>query len=197
MIGYIKGNLLSAAGNTVILENAGIGYEITCSNSAFAKIVSESGGALYTYLAVREDGISLYGFISLEEKSMFLKLITVSGVGPKMAIGILSNMNIDSLKSAIVTSNVKTLSSVKGLGKKTAERIIVELKEGLDVDDFMLDSTQTIKSSGIETEYKDAIEALISLGFSKQESTNAVKKAVENGAKTIEEAISGALRNVR
>ena len=197
MIGYIKGNLLSAIGNTVILENAGIGYEITCSNSAFAKIVSESGGELYTYLAVREDGISLYGFISLEEKSMFLKLITVSGVGPKMAIGILSNMNVASLTSAIATSNVKMLSSVKGLGKKTAERIIIELKDGLEIDDFMLSSSQSVGATGLEVEYKDAIEALISLGFSKMESTNAVKKAVESGAKTIEEAISGALRNVR
>ena len=97
MIGYVKGNLLWADNGTVLLENNGIGYEITCSASVYSKLVVDKKGEVYTYLAVREDGISLYGFDSIEEKAMFLKLISVSGVGPKMGITVLSNMSLKDL----------------------------------------------------------------------------------------------------
>ena len=89
MIGYIKGNVLSADDGVVLLENNGIGYEITCSAEVYQKLLADKKGEVYTYLAVREDGISLYGFISPEEKNMFLMLISVSGVGPKMCITVL------------------------------------------------------------------------------------------------------------
>ena len=129
MIGYIKGKVLSAQAGVILLENNGIGYEITCSAAVYQKLAQEKSGEVYTYLAVREDDISLYGFISPEEKNMFLKLITVSGVGPKMGITVLSNMKLSDLAVKIATSDVKGLSSIKGLGKKTAERIILELRE--------------------------------------------------------------------
>ena len=92
MIGYVKGNLLNYSDGTILLENNGIGYEITCSSAVYQKILQNNGGEVYTYLAVREDGISLYGFIDANEKDMFLKLISVSGVGPKMGITILSQL---------------------------------------------------------------------------------------------------------
>ena len=96
MIGYISGNLITASSNGVIvLETGGIGYEITCSAEAYEQVVNQGKGSLFTYLNVREDGFYLYGFISMEEKSMFLKLISVSGVGPKMGIGILSSMPLN------------------------------------------------------------------------------------------------------
>ena len=129
MIGYIKGKTLHANDGVVILENNGFGFEVVCSAQAYEQLVNVGYGGVYTYLAVREDALNLYGFISLEEKSMFLKLITVSGVGPKMGITILSQMDLKTLTVAIAKGDVKTLSSVKGLGKKTAERIILELKE--------------------------------------------------------------------
>ena len=129
MLGYIKGKILQAENGVVLLENGGVGYEIVCSASVYAKLLNEGEGEVYTYLAVREDDISLYGFVSPEEKKMFLKLTSVSGVGPKMGIGILSAMNLGQLAVAIATADVRTLSSVKGLGKKTAERIVLELKE--------------------------------------------------------------------
>ena len=132
MIGYIKGKVLSAVDNVVLLENNVRGYEITCSNAVFSKLLVDKQGEVYTYLAVREDGVSLYGFISLEEKNMFLKLITVSGVGPKMGITVLSSIDISSLATMIATSDVKGLSKIKGLGKKTAERIILELREKVE-----------------------------------------------------------------
>ena len=103
MIGYIKGNVLSYSDGVVLIENNGIGYEITCSASVYQKLLNDKKGEVYTYLAVREDAISLYGFENLEEKAMFLKLISVSGVGPKMGITVLSNMNLKDLATAIAT----------------------------------------------------------------------------------------------
>ncbi len=197
MIGYVKGNLLSVDNNTIILENNGIGYEITCSSSAINQIVKDGGGAVYTYMAVREDGVYLYGFSGIEEKNMFLKLISVSGVGPKMGITVLSSMNITDLAVKIATSDVKGLSSVKGLGKKTAERIIVELREKVqevnkETGEITVETTATLTK-----EDDDAVFALMSLGFTKAECVSAVKKAKEQGADTLEKIISVALKNIR
>lgn len=124
MLAYIKGNVLAMTENTVILENNGIGYEIICSSTAAYKLSGAKEGAVFTYLAVRDDGVSLFGFDSLAEKEMFLKLISVSGVGPKMGMTVLSGMSLNDLAFSIASSDVKTLSKIKGLGKKTAERIV-------------------------------------------------------------------------
>ena len=129
MIGYIKGKVIHSEAGVILLENNGVGYELVCSGAAFARLVTDGAGEAYTYLQVREDGLTLFGFVSMEEKNMFLKLTTVSGVGPKMGIAILSQMNINEIAVAIATSDVKGLCAVKGLGKKTAERIILELRE--------------------------------------------------------------------
>ncbi len=196
MIGYIKGKLLTVLDNTVILENNGIGYEITCSSSALAEVIKEKEGAVYTYMAVREDGIFLYGFVSIEEKNMFLKLISVSGVGPKMGIAILSAMNIADLAVKIATSDVKGLSTVKGLGKKTAERIILELREKVDEVNLSDNNVATVSLS-LSKDDEDAVYALLSLGFAKQECVSAVKKAKEQGADTVQKIISTALKNIR
>jgi Holliday junction DNA helicase RuvA len=198
MIGYIKGNLLSANDGTVVLENNGIGYEIACSASVYQKLIAEKGGETYTYLAVREDGVYLYGFISPEEKNMFLKLISVSGVGPKMGITILSNMKLSDLAVKIATSDIKGLSAVKGLGKKTAERIILELREKITTN--AVDSGETKESVSVVEEDevdKDAVIALMSLGFTKQECVKAVKAAKANGANTIEQVIAYSIKNIK
>ena len=187
MIGYIKGKVLYTVDNVVVIENNGIGYEVSCSSSAFAKLVNDNQGEVYTYMAVREDGVNLYGFISPEEKSMFLKLLTVTGVGPKMAVGILSNMSLDNLAIMIATSDVKGLSKVKGLGKKTAEKIIVELRGGLPMEEEVVVST-------IESD--EALQALMSLGYDKNTSVKAIKQAKENGAVTLEDIITYALRSM-
>ena len=198
MIGYIKGALLSANNGIILLENNGIGYEITCSASVYEKILADKKGEVYTYLAVREDGVSLYGFISPEEKNMFLQLITVSGVGPKMGITVLSGMTLNDLAVKIAMSDVKGLSAIKGLGKKTAERIILELREKVgtvDVSEVQKDiqSQNVVVESGDE----DAIIALMSLGFTKAECAKAVKEAKDNGASTVEQLISYAIRHIK
>lgn len=198
MIGYIKGNVLYSDAGTVLLENGGIGYEILCSGALFAKLVTDKKGEAYTYMQVREDGVSLFGFVSPEEKNMFLKLISVSGVGPKMGIGILSAMNINDLAVAIATSDVKMLSSVKGLGKKTAERIILELREKVTAGEQAIEKgkapAQAIEKMSDKEE--DAIVGLMSLGYTRSESAKAVKGAVEKGAQSLEDIIMTALKSM-
>lgn len=194
MIGYVSGKVKYIKDGVVLLENNGIGYEITCSASAVNKLNIDREGGVYTYLAVREDAISLYGFISIEEKDMFLNLITVSGVGPKMAIGILSNMDLQSLAFKIATSDIKGLSQVKGLGKKTAERIILELREKIGAIDS--DGVITVKEQAVEVD-NDAVIALMSLGFNKSESVKVLTEGAKQGVKGLENLISYALKNIR
>ena len=198
MIGYIKGKVLSYSNGTALIENNGIGYEVTCSASVYSKITSAGQGEVYTYMAVKEDGVFLYGFSSLDEKEMFLKLISVSGVGPKMGITVLSSMNIKDLAIKIATSDVKGLSSVKGLGKKTAERIIVELREKFAVTDAETGEVTVLEPNDkTEEQNKDAIMALMSLGLTKAESIKGVKEAIGLGAKTVSEIVTLALKNLR
>jgi Holliday junction DNA helicase RuvA len=197
MIGYLRGKILELTPEQVLLEVGGVGYEVDITSSAFSALAGKTEGELYTYLQVREDDVSLYGFSTKQEKSMFLQLITVSGVGPKMGIGVFASMNVEQLVSAIARQDVKTLSKVKGLGKKTAERIILELREkvgalpqkqeGLPVDAVIMPA-----DDGDE----DAIIALMNMGFKRDESARAVQKAKQQGAKTVEDIIYLALKSV-
>lgn len=197
MVGYLKGKVIYSGEGVVLLDVNGVGYEVVCSGALFARLVNEKQGEAYTYLQVREDGISLYGFVSLEEKNMFLKLISVSGVGPKMGISILSGLNIGDLAVAIASSDVKLLSTVKGLGKKTAERIILELRE--KVSSLSLPSAGAPSapvSEKIGDREEDAVVGLMSLGYTRAESVRAVKGAVERGAESVEDIIMSALRSM-
>jgi len=197
MIGYLKGNLISYRDGVILLEVNGVGYEVNCSSSVYAKIINDKKGEVFTYTAVREDGIYLYGFIGEEEKNMFLKLISVSGVGPKMGITVLSNMNLKDLAVCIASQDVKTLSKVKGLGKKTAERIILELREKITTEDVgtATDKTQAVEQ--VSKEDEDAIIALMSLGFTKAECVKVIKDAKADGKKTIEELIAYSLKHIK
>lgn len=198
MIGYVKGKLLNAENGAVLLECNGIGYEITCSASVYARLLKDNGGEVYTYMAVKEDGVSLYGFDDAEEKKMFLKLISVSGVGPKMGIAVLSEMRIDDLAVKIATSDVKGLSSVKGLGKKTAERIILELREkvgAITSDDK--GSVAIAPPASLSKDDEDALIALMSLGFTRAECEKALDKAKAEGITQIEKLIAFALKNIK
>lgn len=195
MIGYIKGKVIDIEPNYITLENNGIGYEIYCSGSAFSKLSSAKEGEVYTYLQVKEDGLSLYGFSSKEEKSMFLKLISVSGVGPKMGICVLSSLSLIDVASAIANSDTKTLSSVKGLGKKTAERIILELREKISLIP-LTDSGVVKETYSTDQNDEDVIIALMNLGFNRNESINSIKMARQNGAVTVQDTIMFALRSL-
>ena len=196
MIGYIKGRVISNNDNVILLENGGIGYEITCSVSAFSKMMQEREGGIFTYLQVKEDGLSLYGFASLEEKKMFLKLISVSGVGAKMGITILSGMSLNDLALAIATSDVKSLSKIKGLGKKSAERIIVELRESMSAVSEKSDDCPLLSSASVSSDGENAVMALMSLGYTRAVAVKAVNAAMNAGASVVEEIIAVALRSL-
>jgi Holliday junction DNA helicase RuvA len=193
MIGYIYGKVMDVGQGVLLIENNGIGYEVSVSATAFERMVREKQGGIYTYLQVREDGISLFGFDNLAEKNMFLKLISVSGVGPKMGIGILSGMSLKDLAMTIATSDIKTLSKIKGCGKKTAERIIVELRENVS----SLDLGGLPVATPVSSEDGDAVIALMSLGFKKTESENAVIKAQDAGLESLQQIIAYAIKNVK
>lgn len=187
MIGYLSGKLISFKDSTVLLNVNGVGYEVTCSSSSLARLINDRGGEIFTYMAVKEDGVSLYGFDTESEKEMFLSLIGVSGVGPKVGLLIVSSLGVNMTRQAILNSDVKTLSSVKGLGKKTAEKIIVELRGGLPMEEEVAVST-------IESD--EALQALMSLGYDRNTSLKAIKNARENGAITLEDIITYALRSM-
>ena len=197
MIGYLKGNVLSCAEGTVLLEVNGVGYEVVCSGAAFAKLATDGKGEVYTCLQVRDDGVSLFGFVSPEEKNMFLKLISVSGVGPRMGIAVLSGMNLSELAVAIASSDVKGLCAVKGLGKKTAERIVLELREKVESAPVPPAKGGAAPAPAAAAgEEEDAVVGLMSLGYTRAESTRAVRAAAERGAKGVEEIILSALKNM-
>lgn len=196
MIGYVKGKILSLMPDSVLIETAaGVGFEILISGAAYSLLQGKKEGELYTYMQVREDGVSLFGFCSPDEKTMFLKLTSVSGVGPKMGIAVLSSMNSADVAAAIATGDVKRLSSVKGMGKKTAERIILELREKVAV----LETSPTSDGGtviNVTSGDEDAVVALMTLGFTRAESVKAISRARSQGASTIEDIIMVALKGM-
>lgn len=197
MIGYLKGKVIYSNTECVILDVNGVGYEVYCSGSAYSKLVSNREGEVFTYLQASENtGITLFGFDSIFEKEIFLKLITVSGVGAKSAIGILTKMNAGELSAAIASADIKKLTAVKGLGKKTAEKIVLELHGKISASEVISAGGGEIaadSASALSAEDEDAVSALMSLGFTRNESLNAVKRARGKGASTVEEVIRTAL----
>ena len=190
LIDYIDPNGL------VIVDNNGIGYNINVSLNTLADLPQKGEKTKrYTYTHIKEDAFSLFGFLSMSEKNMFIKLIDINGVGPKMALGILSGIDTASLALAVANNDVKSLSSIKGVGKKTAERIILELKEKVNITaEEVMGSNSSIKISSSK-EINDAIEALVALGISKNDAIKAVQKASES-AKDTNAIITLALRSM-
>lgn len=194
MINYLIGEIIVKNNSSVVLENNGIGYEIFASATTISTLPVQGATArVYTYLHVREEELSLYGFSTLEEKEMFLKLIDVSGIGPKVALGILSGIRLSDLAVAIKTGDTKLLSTVKGLGKKTAERIVLELKDKISVVGF--ESHEDAVLALDENMVDEATEALIALGISKND---AYRLARENsaGSETTEDIIRKVFQNM-
>ena len=190
LIDYIDPNGL------VVVDNNGIGYNINVSLNTLADLPQKGEKTkLYTYTHIKEDAFFFFFFLSMSEKNMFIKLIDINGVGPKMALGILSGIDTASLALAVANNDVKSLSSIKGVGKKTAERIILELKEKVNIAaEEVMGSNSSIKISSSK-EINDAIEALVALGISKNDAIKAVQKASES-AKDTNAIITLALRSM-
>ena len=201
MIAYLRGKVLTTTAETAIVDIGGVGYEVYCSGGAFRKIVVGQYVELHTYLQVKEDGMTLFGFESVKEKELFLKLTSVSGVGPKLGIAVLATLSGEEFAQVIATTDVKRLSAVKGLGKKTAEKIILELHGKISAAEVMSASGDPITASVVPMSVtklsaadEEAVSALMGLGFTRAESTQAVKKARDMGAASVEEVIMKALQ---
>ena len=200
MIAYLRGKVLTTTLETVILDVNGVGYEIYCSRGAFKKTNVGEVAELHTYLQVKEDGMTLFGFESVREKEMFLKLISVPNVGPKMGIAVFGALSVDEFATAIATADVKRLSTVKGLGKKTAEKIVLDLHGKISAAEILsangddLSAPTATSTAKLSAADEEAVSALMGLGFTRTESANAVKKAREVGAVTVEEVIMKALQ---
>jgi holliday junction DNA helicase RuvA len=194
MIGYLTGKIISKKPTQVLVDVNGIGYLINMSINTFDKI-SETGEAisLHTYLSVREDSLTLYGFYTLSEKELFEILIGVNGVGPKLAQGILSGISADEFKDAIAKSNISRLVAIPGVGKKTAERMLIELRDKVEkVSDS--DSSLSSKSFSIKD---DAVAALIGLGYNQKTADTVTRDLLgKNSSLTLEDLIKESLKNL-
>lgn len=175
MIGYIIGKVTQKHGDRLILECNGIGYLLMASGFTLREFAVGDEIKLYTKMIVREDDISLIGFGDIEEEKAYQLLVTVSKVGPKLALSILSTYSVNSLYGYIATGNIAALSKVSGLGKKTAERIVLELKD--KVDKIFVRENEVMEEPSMENSSDEAVEALMSLGFSRQEATKAAHDA--------------------
>ena len=198
MINYIIGNVTAVSDSYIILENNGIGYMITMPSSSIYAIGNMDGDIkVHTYMAVKEDDVSLFGFLTAAELEMFKMLITVSGVGPKGAIGILSSISVDELKMAIAAEDSKLIAAAKGIGSKTAQKIVVELKGKIGKDVFASQGALTASQgalSGKRTAVHEAIDALEALGFSRSSAVRAIDQLGSLDGMTVSEIIGQALK---
>lgn len=191
---YIKGTLVQKGDNYLVVDANGVGYMIYTSMTSLAD-VGETGRnvTMYTYLHVREDVMDLYGFATIEEKNMFMHLISVSGVGPKAALAILSVTTPAKFAVAVVTNDVKTITKASGVGPKMAQRVILELKDKLKTEELEIDADED--TGEIPSDNKnEAISALIVLGYSPSDAQKAVKGI--DGTLNVEEIIKKALSSL-
>ncbi len=199
MISYIKGILEDMSPGMVVVDNHGIGYQmmVPMRGESFPKIGQEI--KIYTHMYVREDDVSLFGFLSKEEKEAFELLIGVNGIGPKVGLSVLSTLSVYELKMAVISEDVKTISKTPGLGPKGAKKLILELKDKL--------SFEELEEDGVGAEIFDTsadssdsvmitIEGLVSLGYSKSEAAIAVNKVEDAKDLTPEELLKKALKNI-
>lgn len=184
MIGYIEGTIRSLRSPYLIVLTEGIGYKVAVLKETVLRAKEGSKVILWTYTAVREDALDLYGFLHEEELRFFELLLTVSGIGPKSALGILDIASVETLRSAIAAGNAGYLTSVSGIGKKTAEKIVLELKDKVKSDGGM--DAGTLKGD------QEALEAMRALGYSAAEARDALRNVpttLESGSERLREAL--------
>lgn len=192
MIAYIEGKITYKSPTNIIIDINGLGYNIFISLQTYSKIESWEKGKIYTHLLIKEDSHSLYGFADPEERALFLQLISVGGIGATTAQLVLSSLNSDQIKTAIIQEDDRTFSKVKGIGPKTAKRIILDLKDKIMKEPVNL----TMDSGKINNTIKDeALSALLALGFQRQAAQVVLSKILQehNDVSTVEDLIKRAL----
>ena len=194
MIAFVNGRFVTKLPSQVVVDVNGVGYELQISLNTYSSISNSENGKLYTYLHITENAQTLYGFFDNAEKELFLHLISISGVGAATARMMLSGLKPDEIVKAIVQNNTRQLESIKGIGRKTAERIVLELKDKLG----RLQTNQTETPFSHNTVETDALNALISLGIQKNAAEAALKKVILSNSNnpSIEHIIKLALKNL-
>lgn len=198
MFSYIKGTLEEIAEGFLVVDNHGIGYQI--QTSAFVLDELPSIGTevkIYTYLHVKEDSMTLFGFLTKEELLIFQLLLRVNGIGPKGALGILSALSVDELRFAVLAGDAKAISKAPGIGAKSAQRIILELKDKLDITEVLTDKGSAERTAPKEATAKnEAMQALVALGYSSSEALSAVTKADVSSDADVEEILKASLKQM-
>lgn len=202
MISYIKGTIEEIGEDEIVMESHGIGYFIRVPLSVVRSLsVSDKIVKIYTYLYVREDALNLYGFLSKDDLSIFQMLITVNGIGPKGAIGILSNLSADDLRFAVLSDDAKAIAKAPGVGIKTAGKVILELKDKLKLEDaFEKKLEHTLQgevlSQSAESQISDVVSALVALGYGATEAMKAVRSVPDSETMDAEKLLKAALKKM-
>lgn len=200
MIGFLSGKILEKNANTVILDVGGVGYEVTIPLSTFyelGEIGSDVSLRIFTY--VREDSLQLFGFKTARERDIYLKLISVQGIGAKSGITMLSGMSADEIVAAIRTDNIARLTSIPGVGKKTAERMVVELRD--KIGELSLGAAASAGgvagAGGADSAFDDALSALVNLGYQRNAAEKALQEAAQNGSElSVQKLLRSALQKL-
>lgn len=195
MISYIKGTVKYLSNEEIIIERDGIGVGILTSQNVINKLRIDDNVTLFTHMHVREDDISLFGFLSQDEKAIFRQLISISGIGPKGALAILSTLSIDELRIAVLSEDYKAIAKANGIGTKTAQRVVIDLKDKLKLEDILPDGENSAQEESIGNDnMAEAALALTSLGYSNLEALRALKKVKNNENMSVEELLKAALK---
>ena len=197
MIAYIKGIFEEITEDGIVVEAGGVGYGIAVPPALASELTQGEEVKIYTYFQVAEDMQKLYGFGSREDRRVFTRLLKVSGIGPKLAMSIMGALPADELKLAVATGDVKALSRAPGLGKKTAEKLILELKDSFDVSEVIACGQGPEGSSVImEDAFSEAAQALMALGYSSSEAMKAVRKVESRDGMTVDDVLQEAFRHL-
>ena len=204
MIAYIKGEVAWIEEERIVLESGNIGYNIMMPASSFdTQDLVGKEVKIYTHLNVREDAMQLYGFLNLDELKTFRLLLGVNGIGPKAALGILSGLTTDELRFAVLSDDVKTISKAPGIGKKTAQKLILELKDKIDLEEVFETKQEHVRETEGKMESKDenaakkdAVDALTALGYSSTEALRAVRQTGVTQDMDVETILKLALKNM-
>lgn len=202
MISFIRGAAADLTETSVILEAGSIGYEVFMTGTDLAQIHIGEELKIHTYFHIREDAMQLYGFLAKDNLQMFKLLIGVNGVGPKAAMGILSGITADELRFAVLSDDVKTISKAPGIGRKTAQKLILELKDKLKLEDafeLKLAHEQEKAASGLggaSDGRQEAVEALVALGYSSTDALRAVRQVMDVEPEDVEAILKAALKNM-
>lgn len=201
MISYIKGELTEVFEDTVVVETNGIGYNIRVPASVLDRLPSVGSSVrIYTYLYVKEDAMNLFGFLNRDDLSVFKLLLNVSGIGPKGALAILSTIGPDDLRFAVLSEDVKTISSAPGIGAKTAKRLIIELKDKLKLAEVFETALANKEKASSENDVllarNEAVEALVALGYASAQAMKAVQQVENAEEKDSEQILKEALKKL-